>query len=402
MKFNCLEAKKIGILGFGVTGKEVYECLKDDHQLVIINDELVAGYEVYSPEEVPDLDVIIKSPGISYDHPLLKSTKAIITNDIELSYLWIKQQKLPTKIIAITGTNGKTTTTQFISDVLNLTYTAAPCGNIGTSPLTILNNNNVDFLVMELSSYQLKQVDKFTPDYSLFLNISPDHLDYHHTFDDYLQSKCKLFANQSFQPLVILNEVVTKYKLKLPESSTFGVDEVIKDQISSSTIPWVNLKLIIDLLLHIGIDLETIIKCANNFKGLPHRLELLENTKDVKVINDSKATNVNATNAGIATMTTPTILLVGGSVKQEDYRLLDSDNEHIIQVVSYGQAASKFAHIKEIVSFEDFQSSVKYCLEQIKPGQTLLFSPSCASFDQHKNYVERGLQFKNIVKEFYE
>lgn len=402
MKFKLLEQKKIGILGFGVTGREVYDCLIADYSITIINDQLVPGYDVVLSEDAPDVDILIKSPGVNYDHPYLKRTTADITNDIELSYLYIQEQQLSTKIVGITGTNGKTTTTQFISDVLGKNATSFPCGNIGKSPLYYLNNFQPDYLVIELSSYQLKQVNRFTPDYSLFLNISPDHLDYHHTFADYLNSKLKLFAKQTFQPLVIPREIVENYQLTVPVNTTYGVDDQVKGQIQSTTIPWTNLKLIINLLQVIGIDLPEIINAVNSFKGLPHRLEIVENNLGITVINDSKATNVNATNAGIATMDKPTILLVGGSVKVEDYTLLDVKSPQLIQVVSYGQAASKFAWIDNVVSFNKFADSVNYCLSVIEPGQTLLFSPCCASFDQHQNYIQRGEEFKKIIKEFNE
>ncbi len=406
MKINSLVCKKIAILGFGVTGKEVYKCLNPEHDITIINDNPVEGYEVFTADQIAEqnmtFDIVIKSPGVPYSHPFLEQTDAFITNDIELSYEYIKDNELATKIVAITGTNGKTTTTQFISDVLNENQKHSfTCGNIGQSPLLVLEQNkDIDYLVMELSSYQLKQVNKFTPDFGLFLNISPDHIDYHGDFADYLNSKCNLFKNMDeHKPLVLDQAMVESHpEVSWPTHALFGASDKQLSDINTVSMPKQNYRLIMVLLQQLGIKNESIIKSINNFQGLEHRLELVANDLGFKVINDSKATNVEATNVAISNLTLPTTLIVGGSVKVEDYTKLNYLNSNIKTIIAYGAAAPKFSFIPNVIIIENFEEAVNKAIEVTSQNQILMLSPACASFDQHQSYVMRGNQFKQIIK----
>lgn len=406
MKISSLEKKSIAILGFGVTGQEVYQVLSRNYNITIVNDKPVEGYNTLTVTEVIskaiDFDVIIKSPGVPYSHPLLQVSTGLVTNDIELTYEVINQYGLSTKIVGVTGTNGKTTTTQFISDVLNASGAKSiTCGNIGQSPLLALDQNlSADYLVMELSSYQLKQVNKFKPDYGLFLNISPDHIDYHGDFSDYLNSKCNLFKNMTAADILVLEPQMVKQhpSINWPNFATYGVSEQRLKAVTTIAMPKQNYCLIFDLLSNIGFEDEFIINQLNNFKGLEHRLELVESKYPFKAINDSKATNVNATNVAIKGLNAPTVLIVGGSEKVEDYTLLNYKNPNIKQVVAYGGTREKFNFIPDLVKFEDFTEAVKYAINVTGENEILLLSPACASFDQHKNYGERGNQFKLILK----
>lgn len=406
MKISSLDNKKIAILGFGVTGQEVYKALSASYPITIVNDQPVSGFETISADLViesnQDFDVIIKSPGVPYTNKLLKYSKAAVTNDIELSYEVIKDMKLKTKIIAVTGTNGKTTTTQFITDVLCATGSVAiACGNIGQSPLFVLNQSlNVDYLVMELSSYQLKQVNNFHPDFGLFLNISPDHIDYHGNFEDYINSKCKLFKHMSASDGLVLDHemVIAHSEIEWPTFATYGVNAERLAQIDTIAMPKQNYTLIFDLLSKMGLADEFIIKSINNFKGLEHRLELVTSNYKFKIINDSKATNVNATNVAISNLNSPTTLIVGGSEKVEDYTLLNYQNKYIKTVIAYGATRELFNFIPNVIKFEDFTQAVKYGLDVTEDDGILLLSPACASFDQHRSYVHRGEHFKQIIK----
>lgn len=406
MKINSLVSKEIAILGFGVTGREVYKCLAENHNITIINDQPVTGFETLTAADVQDrnlsFDVVIKSPGVPYSHPFLVDNHARITNDIELSYEYIKDNQLPTQIVAITGTNGKTTTTQFICDGLNASGKKAyTCGNIGQSPLLVLTENSqVDYLVMELSSYQLKQVDKFTPDFGLFLNISPDHIDYHGDFDDYLMSKCNLFKNMSeHQVLVLDQQMVANYsQVNWPSNSLLGASDDQLIGINTVSMPKQNYRLIMTLLEQLGLEHDMVIEMINNFQGLEHRLELVENNLGFKVINDSKATNVEATNVAISNLTLPTTLIVGGSIKIEDYTKLNYSNPYLKTIIAYGAARHKFDFIPNVIIIEDFAQAVKEAIQQTSENEILMLSPACASFDQHQSYVVRGNEFKQIIK----
>lgn len=406
MKIASLENKRIAILGFGVTGQEVYKVLQKNYNITIVNENPVQGFSVISAKqaisEEIEFDVIIKSPGVPYSNLLLQTSSATVVNDIELCYQVINEYKLTTKIIAITGTNGKTTTTQFITDVLNKSgHLAIACGNIGQSPLFALNNHlSVDYLVMELSSYQLKQVSAFTPDYGLFLNISPDHIDYHGSFEDYMASKCNLFRNmKEGSTLVLDSQLVVSYpSIEWPIFASYGASEAVLKNVSTLAMPKQNYRLIMGLLIAVGIAPEFIVKSLNEFKGLPHRMEVVETKHRFKVINDSKATNVNATNVAISNLAQNATLIVGGSIKVEDYTLLNYQNKFVKRVIAYGQARTKFGFIPNLISFEIFADAVRYGLNHTDENEVLLLSPACASYGQHKNYIERGDEFKLITK----
>ncbi len=399
MKINSLENKKIAILGYGVTGHEVHTALAN-YKPIIVNDTIVDVENSYTPASLKaakiKVDIIIKSPGVPYSHPFLQNQQALITNDIELSYQYLQEQKSNCKIVAITGTNGKTTSTHFITEVLKSEgRNAIACGNIGQSPLLVLANNpNLDYLVMELSSYQLKQVNQFSPDYSLFLNITPDHIDYHGNFTDYLESKCKLFANAS-ENLVVDAQIINDYGSYIPPFATSGIELA---GINCPSMPKQNYVLIADLLVKMGISESKIVKHINQFSGLEHRLEKVNGNFDYDVINDSKATNVEATNVALSNIDRPTTLIVGGSIKQENYQLLQINNKLIKNVISYGAAKDCFDFIPNVHKYDDFESAVKAALNLVGCGELVLLSPACASLDQHRNYMERGNQFKALVK----
>lgn len=406
MKISSLDHKRIAILGFGVTGQEVYQALRNDYQITIINDSEITGYDSITSSEAAklDFDIVIKSPGVSYENTFLKQTKAIITNDIELSYQVINEYHLKTEIIAITGTNGKTSTTEFITDTLNKAgKVAVACGNIGQSPLLILNQTlNLDYLVMELSSYQLKQVDTFHPKYGLFLNLTPDHIDYHGDFEDYKNSKCNLFKNMMETDSLVLDESLLNYQANWPSFAKFGASEDELREVESLSMPKQNYRLIYPLLQSLGLDHQFIVKRLNLFAGLEHRLERVETAHNFIAINDSKATNIDATNVAIASLNADATLILGGSIKNEDYTSLNYKNEHIKNIVCYGDAAYKFEFIASAIFVNDFKEAVLKAMSLTLDNQILLLSPGCASFDQHKNYIERGEVFKSIVKEEYE
>ncbi len=403
MKINSLENKSIAILGFGVTGREVYEVLKDDYDVTIINDSVLDLDNAYTYDQFKAagkaVDIIIKSPGVPYSHQMLVDNKhAFVTNDIELSYEVAQSRNV--KIVAITGTNGKTTTTHFINEVLvNKGCNSFSCGNIGNSPLYVLaNNDNVSHLVMELSSYQLKQVDQFHPNYGLFLNVTPDHIDYHGDFADYANSKANLYKHMTEDDVLVVSKQVKEH-LVVPE---FALTEAKEDELTAITtvsMPKQNYSLIYQLLINMGLDKSYIIEQINKFSGLEHRMELIKSNNPFTVINDSKATNVQATNVAISNVNRPTVLIVGGSEKVEDYTKLDYQNGNIKQVISYGDTRSKFDFIPNLIKYEKFADAVIEAMSLTNENEILLLSPACASFDQHQNYGERGLEFKRLVKE---
>lgn len=419
MNFPMFENKKVVILGFGVTGQEVYEQIHATTDLYIINDTIVNLKNSYTYEQFTELgieiDICIKSPGVSFNHPFLQSFKGLVINDIELAYLYIKDNNLATEIIAITATNGKTSTTAFIAEFLRgQGRNAFECGNIGKSPLKILNeNSNIDYLVMELSSYQLKSLQQFKAQYSLFLNCTPDHIDYHGTYEDYLYSKCQIFKNMTEDCKLYINQQVllqaqTIDSIRINELiatiqnnenvQIISADNYVKLDIKTM-MPVENYQFIYRLLIDLGFETQIIIAKLAAYNGMEHRFEYVGTKAGVDFINDSKATNVCATNNAINNISTKCIMLLGGSLKNEDYTLLDLSNNNIYQYIAYGANQAKFAFIPNIIFCENLQTAFTKAVEISNAGDTIILSPASASFDQFKNYEQRGQLFKQLVED---
>lgn len=199
--------------------------------------------------------------------------------------------------------------------------------------------------------------------------------------------------------LVLDRSLVDDYpEIKWPSFASFGVSDSQLQSIKTMAMPKQNYRLIFDLLLKVGIDQEYIIAQINKFQGLEHRLELVESNHDYIVINDSKATNVEATNVAISNLTSDATLIVGGSEKVEDYTRLNYASKFVNHVIAYGAAKDNFNFIPNIILIDDFTSAVKKAMSITKANEVLILSPACASFDQHQNYIERGNQFKQIIR----
>lgn len=410
---NILINKKIMLLGYGVTGKDVLKTLINKNiDLFVVDDNIdtneqeflkTNGVSFYTGQEALEkkleYDFIIKSPGIRYNHPLLVNVAMEkIINDIEIAYYLVKDTK--TKIIAITGTNGKTSTTSFITTLLNTNgYKAFSCGNIGVSPIRILNeNNDVDFLVLELSSFQLKAINEFKADYAFFLNFSPDHLDYHETIEDYKTSKLKIVKN-----------IPSSNKLYLGEPIDFdhsGLEIVtptndIPDRLKSDLkgLSKTNMNLIYQFAKNIGISEEAFIfTLDNDYHGLEHRCEFITEYEQIKYYNDSKATNVESTKIALEQLDN-VILLVGGSDKGEDLTRLNNYTHNVKHAIAYGSNRNQFT-LENLEKVENLSQALMKAQELAKPGDNILLSPASASYDQYRNYEERGRYFKQLVQEY--
>tara|TARA_Y100000996_G_scaffold415430_1_gene410152 strand:+ start:5672 stop:7009 length:1338 start_codon:yes stop_codon:yes gene_type:complete len=377
---------------------------------------------------------IMKSPGISNNSPSVLKAKKLgipIISEIEFA-----SRYTDAKLIGITGSNGKTTTTELTYHILKKSgYNVGIAGNVGKSFAQQVAENSFDIYVLELSSFQLDDIVHFSPDISVITNISSDHLDrYNNDFNKYMASKLRISLNQSKDQFIILNanDQVLMNAIKnvsiRAQKYFFGFDLEGEDitTIKKNRINIINNKSNImistntfklkgrhNLLNAMAAStVASILKLNNdnirdsllNFKGLPHRLEYVLKIQDVNYVNDSKATNVNATFYALETLTTRGVWIAGGIDKGNKYeKLLPLVREKIKAIICLGINNKKlidvFYEVTDVmVETQSMDEAVKIAHKLSKKKETVLLSPACASFDLFKNYEDRGDQFKNAVR----
>jgi len=383
-------------------------------------------------DRVYDCDLMVVSPGVPSDAAVLKEgqkRKLKIISELEFAGSFCKGQ-----VVAITGTNGKTTTTYLCGHLFNTcgykTYTA---GNIGFAFSEIaLDVKENEFVTLEVSSFQLDLIDEFKPKVAMILNITPDHLNrYENKFENYIASKFRIYKNQDEADYLILNKDdeiisnnITSHKSK---SYYFSLKETLfngsykfQDQIIFNTDSHLEFSLPVNELLikgnHnvanamavinaakiFGFDNEGIKEGLRTFKGVEHRLELVREMGGVKYINDSKATNIDSVWYALQSFDEPIFLILGGQDKGNDYtRIKDLVTDKVKKIFAIGSSAEKvfnFFHsivkVELKVSLEDVVTSVS---KEARSGEVVLLSPACASFDMFDNYEHRGKVFKEAV-----
>lgn len=433
--------KKVLVYGLGITGISTVKTLDKLGYKVYtydknkINDERLEGYN-YSP--ISDVKIedkyefVVKSPGIRPDDEVIKileKNNEIIT-DIELSYRLFKDKKT----IAITGTNGKTTTTSLITYVLNESgKKAISVGNIGEGILWQMYNNDDSVFVEEISSFQLHNTKKFKPNIGGILNITPDHIDWHGSFENYTKDKLKLAINQKEEDFLVINhddeilrENKAKFKGKIYE---FSIKEEVKrgiyfknnslylkDKEETFLLKKDDLKIVgehnllnascaILCLYLFGLDLDEIIKHTKTFKAISHRLEFVKKIKNVSFYNDSKATNVDSAIKAINSFEKNIILIAGGYDKKIDYSPLFEDSKGKIKtMILLGQTKEILENLckKYKINYymvDNMKEAVDKSFEIMKDFDTVLLSPASASWGMYDNYMQRGDDFKNRVLE---
>ena len=399
-------------------------------------DEWGVSWEENSYESNFSMDTkwIMKSPGISNNSPSIVKAKKLgipIISEIEFA-----SRYTDAKIIGITGSNGKTTTTELTYHILKKSgYNVGIAGNVGKSFAQQVAENSFDIYVLELSSFQLDDIVHFSPDISVITNISSDHLDrYNNDFNKYIASKLRISLNQSKDQFIILNanDQVLMNSIKnvsiRAQKHFFGFDlegkhittvkknriNIINNKsnimISTNTFKLKGRHNLLNAMA--ASTVASILKLNNdnirdsllNFKGLPHRLEYVLKIQDVNYVNDSKATNVNATFYALETLTTRGIWIAGGVDKGNEYeKLLPLVREKIKAIICLGINNKKlidvFYEVTDVmVETQSMDEAVKIANKLSKKKETVLLSPACASFDLFKNYEDRGDQFKNAVR----
>ena len=436
-----LENKNILIMGFGVTGKSSLKFLREFPVKIYIYDKKIdlqslkvdEDFIIFKDEDLDKIDLIVKSPGIyPFDDLLVKAREKNIEiiSDIELSYRYLKTDN----VVAVTGTNGKTTTTTIVGDILKRKAKTFVVGNIGRGILEITKEaNKDDFVVIEASSFQSEDTIKFKPHIALLTYVTSDHLDWHKTTENYVKAKLKIFANQDENDFAILNyedrNLAKKHNIKaqkyyfsmekISEKGSYFEDGKIYYNDGKSTeeilevkdlkIPGVhNIKNVMAAIIIaklFGIDSNTIKRSISSFTGVEHRIEFVRELNGVKYYNDSKGTNPDSTEVAIAAMDGYVILIAGGYDKNSNFdNLIEKSKDKLKTVILLGETADKISNSckKSKVEFyivKDLNKAVELAKKLAVKGEDVLLSPACASWDMYSNYEARGRHFKDLVRE---
>lgn len=406
--------------------------LKDEHRRKLEEWKIPFEEGGHSENLILNADLVVKSPGIPETAPLVKALYAretSVISEIEFAGCYDTAKK-----ICITGSNGKTTTTSLIYYLLKSAgLNVGLGGNIGDSYAYQVATCKHDIYVLELSSFQLDGMYDFKADIAVLMNITPDHLDrYDHCFQNYINAKfritrnmnpddCFIFCSDDEVTVGELQKIVVKAQM-LPFSQERKVEQgaYVEDGVMHVDYAGDQFDLLVDDLSIKGrhnvynsmaaaiagkvmkISNETIRQSLTSFQGVEHRMEKVLSVGGVLYINDSKATNVNSTWYALESMTTPTVLILGGTDKGNDYQpIAGLVEEKVKAIVCLGTDNRKIREAfgdKVVAETHSAEECVRKCAEIAKEGDTVLLSPCCASFDLFKNYEDRGVQFKEAVR----
>jgi UDP-N-acetylmuramoylalanine--D-glutamate ligase len=443
--------KRLVILGGGESGvgaallaqQQGYEVflsdggkLKDQYRIELQQHQIPFEEEQHSVEKILLADEIVKSPGIGEKNELVKQIRQkgiSVISEIELAFRY----KGDSKIVAITGSNGKTTTTALIYHICKTAeLDVALVGNIGYSFARQISEQPRALYVLEISSFQLDDIKTFRPHIAVLLNITEDHLDrYDYQFSNYINSKFSIIANQTMEdyfiyceddevimqkiPLINLhtNPLPFSMKHEVKKGAYIKGDQMMlriqEERVSMSIYDFAlkgkhnqyNTMAAGIAAATLGIRKEKIREAVNNFQSLEHRMEFVAMVRGVEFVNDSKATNVNSTWYALESMNKPVVLVLGGVDKGNDYQLIaELVKEKVKAIVCMGTDNKKIIQafkniVPVIVETESAKKAVNASFKLATKGDVVLLSPACASFDLFKNYEDRGTQFKNSVKE---
>ena len=436
--------KKVLVYGLGLTGisaaktldKMGYDVYTFDKNKKEVKELKGYKYSPISDDEICDFDFefVVKSPGIPPRDEVVEklSEKYEIISDIELSFRLFPQAK----IIATTGTNGKTSTTSMISHILNESgIKAISVGNIGEGILWQMYENPDAVFSCELSSFQLHDVATYKPHIASITNITEDHIDWHGSFDDYINSKLNISKRQDKRDFLVINhddpilqDHKADFKAKdyefssqeevnrgayLKGSSIFFKDEEknlkLMDVDDLSIIGrhnYENLMVAILACYLYGLSLDDIVKASKSFKSIEHRLEFVGDVRGVKVFNDSKGTNVDSSIKAIQSFDKPMVIIAGGYDKNIDYSpYVKEFKNHGKLMVIIGQTTDKLVRLCEEykVNYKkarDMEEAVKISFDNLEEGDIFLLSPASASWGMYKNFEERGRDFKEKIEKY--
>lgn len=440
-----LKGKKVLVIGLARTGGECARFLAQRGAKVLLSDlrsaedlkeavEALANLPVeyrlggQEPGWLEGIDYVVPSPGVPRENPLLAEAlkrRIPILSEIELAYRFFRPP-----LIAVTGTNGKSTTTTLIGEMLKAAGRRVFLGGNLGAPFIGAVSGDWDWGVLEVSSFQLEWVEKFRPQIAVLLNVTEDHLDRYASFADYRRAKERIFEAQQPGDVAVLNRddpLVWTLRTRLrARVVSFGAGEVGDGVfVAANEIVWrdgtfeeryplarvqlqgahnrENMMAAVAAAKCAGVSQATIQQVLEGFAGLEHRLEFVREKEGVRYYNDSKGTNVGAVVKSLASFDEPVILLAGGVDKGGDYAPLRGlIQEKVRRLVLFGQAKDIMARalggLTDTVIVEDLGAAVQDAAAQARPGDVVLLSPACSSFDQFRNYAERGRAFKDLVQ----
>jgi UDP-N-acetylmuramoylalanine--D-glutamate ligase len=410
--------------------------IKEEYKAELIQENISFEEGGHTEENILSANEIMKSPGIADQELIIQKAMAkgiSVISELELAYRYVNA-----KIITITGTNGKTTTTLLTYHLLKEAgFNVGLAGNVGNSFARLAIEDKFDYYVLEVSSFQLDNMYDFKADAAILLNITPDHLDrYNYDIRNYINSKFRTLQNMKsddcfiyFADDKIISQEVDR-RIVIPQARTVslmtpltmgayyeGGKLIFIDQQSWSVdideLPlqgkhnYVNVMSAVLAALHVGADPNKLKESLRTFTNAAHRMEPAGEINGVKFMNDSKATNVDAVYYALESFKTPVIWIAGGTDKGNDYNQLVPLTGYVKVLICMGKDNKKIASafsgvIKEIVDTNSIQKAVESAYKRAEPGDTVLLSPACASFDLFKNYIDRGEQFKAEVKKLQE
>jgi len=453
---GVLEKKKFFVLGFGRSGRAVAQLLAQQGRSVHVYDDEIAALEwsldntavegiedfikhaeaATVEQSLLECDCLVVSPGVPLDHPLVakaRESQIEIVGELEVAYQ-VFSVTFDASIVGVTGTNGKSTVVNLLGD----TFTAAGqrnvvAGNIGTPFSEVVSEEeSLDVVVLEISSFQLDTISEFKSDIAVLLNVAADHLDrYEESFDNYAASKARILNGMGKDGTFVYNaedKICRKIAesflgRKLPFSSArnldrgaYRKDDTIcrrQDGAEEAVMPIADFKPVgvhnlenalaaVAVASASGVDVPSIREALKGYRPLPHRMELTRVINGVAYINDSKATNVDATIKSVRSIDNDLVLIMGGQDKSGDFTVLRNHLSHVKQVILIGEAKEKIRAALEgsceLVEAQTMGEAVERAGRTTVAGDTVLLAPACASFDMFKNYADRGERFRDEVE----
>jgi len=421
---------RVAIWGTGETGiATAKELIRRGYEVRLVDEaapDKIEGIEakILDKQDLDWAEMVIPSPGIPKNHPMFAHAKKILS-EIEIAAGFLSGD-----IIAVTGTNGKTTTATLISRILKAAGLNVGLGGNISPPLISLVQDDPEIVVVEISSFQLEWIEHFHPHIAVCMNISPDHLDRYRDMDEYIYYKLRVFENLTTEDIAIVNDddpllrdLKTKARIAgfsskdisgqtgasisggkvffhgsiegegpvLPNSDTFG-SGIVEDMLAACLVA-----------RFLGVENEIMERVLSEFKTIHHRFEHIGTIDGVAFVDDSKATNVGAVEKALAGLNTPTVLILGGKDKGGDFKgLARKFQSKIKKAILLGEASNRIYHaidgIVDVEEADDMRHAVKLACASAVAGETVLLSPGCASFDMFSSYAHRGEVFQECVR----
>ena len=444
------ENKKIFILGLARSGYQAAKYLSERGNTIILNDG--KEEEKMDPEQVKELkdlgvqlifgshpddildnsfDYLIKNPGVPIDHKYVLKARELgieVINEVEMSFRLLPEG---VKVIAITGTNGKTTTTTLTYEIMKKAFgdKVFLAGNIGYPVSSILKDvKSGDIIVTEVSCQQLENMDKFRPNVALMTNLSPAHIDFLKSYENYKRVKAKLFKNQTSEDVAILNidnedvmnetknisSTVKYFSSKNEINGCYVKDDAIyyygekvisRDDIFIAGMHNVeNCMAAISIVKEFGVSNEIIVDVISNFRGVEHRLEYVDTIDGRRFYNDTEATNIKCTQIALSSFDKPIIIILGGLERGQDFNELTPFMKNVKSIIGIGQCRERVLEFGKSLNiptfiYEHLVDGFDKCFEVSNDGDIILLSPASASWDQYKECEVRGAEFKRKVAE---